>query len=353
MSLMSKFPGYMLFHGKKLNKVRPQFADQSYTHCPTVPKLLSAVANCVFTFTSRGRYPGRYQTVQDLVEYGLAVFKGDKEPGIIREPLPFYSIVSHLNKNKETLYSNILDQMLISEDLTTKGGAFESLVMLSITRLFQSGRRLDEVFQFHGTTPEWAKQKARIVVRKDDGTLAAFNFMEGDPEVPSSGVACRAEHPNEIREWIESMHSGWCIPSRYMGPDLLTRMQLEDGRLLLIAAQPKAYIDPGRKSLPTRVTVEAIQQLSPTFWFAKSVCLSFIVIHTFAIPLTASFSRRNLTKMNAQKCSMQSTNLKIDSLPESTISCELLWPTRIMPCLAQQRSQFELRLRLINILSQS
>ena len=88
--------------------------------------------------------------------------------------------------------------------------------MLSITRLFRLGARLDEIFDFHGDFPEWSHQKAWIIVRKEDGSFAAFYFVGGVPELPSAGAAFRPEHTDDVQKWTELMHTGWCIPGKNM-----------------------------------------------------------------------------------------------------------------------------------------
>jgi hypothetical protein len=173
-------------------------------------------------------------------------------------------------KKKYTLYKNIR-RILESEDPSAKGVEFESLVLLSITRLFRSGKALDEVFQFVGPTPDWARQKAQIVVRMEDGTLGAFDLADGEPENPSGAAAFYAENPDDVRSWIESTSTGWCVPSRFMGPDLLTRIRLANGRLLLVAFQTKCHINGRLDSLKAACTAEAIQQLNPNNFFQISV----------------------------------------------------------------------------------
>jgi hypothetical protein len=270
---MSKFPGYKVFPGGKSQEVSTHDTMTAVMpHLQAVPKLLEELANCLFTRIGRGQYPPRYRTRHKLVEYGLAVFMGEKEDAIIQEPLALVSIVDHFSKNKETLYNNIVSRILDNDDPTAKGEAFESLVVLSITRLFRWGARLGDVFDFHGNAPEWSHQKARIIVRKENGSFGAFDFVGGMPELPSAGAAFRAEHTDDVQKWIELMHTGWCIPGKNMGPDALTCMELEDGRRLYVAFQMKCYLDPARKSLPSKTTVDAIRKLTPSNWFTKSVC---------------------------------------------------------------------------------
>jgi hypothetical protein len=220
---------------------------------------------------TQGYFPGTYDEWQQLVECGLVHFIDNKEGAIIREPLALVSIVRHFEERGFTLYSGIHDRVQ-GTGRASKGEAFEEVVMLAVTQLFRRGTRLDEVFHFHGDTPAWATQTAQIVSRRVDGTLGAFDFPIGEPEIPSASIAYYAEHPADVEQWIKSMPTGLCVPGQYMGPDFLAWLHLLDGRLLLLILQTKCYFSGNISALPAHVTAQAIQQTSPSNFFAKLVC---------------------------------------------------------------------------------
>jgi hypothetical protein len=124
---------------------------------------------------------------------------------------------------------------------SVKGLAFEEAMLLSCTRLFHLGAPLSDVFQFYRKVPEWANQKARIVSRKGQ-ELEVSDIANGNPILPSTGVTYAKDLSN-VKEWIESKQSAWCIPGELMGPDLMAWLQLEDGKLLLLLIQAKCHLE--------------------------------------------------------------------------------------------------------------
>jgi hypothetical protein len=219
---------------------------------------------------TRGYFPGTYDERQQLVEYGLASFIDDK--AFVREPLALVSIARHFEERGFALYSGIRDRVQ-GTARASKGEGFEEVVMLALTQIFRRGARLDEVFQFHGSTPAWASQTAQIVNRRGDGTFGVFDLAIGEPEIPSSAsVAYYAEYPADVERWIKSIPTGLCVPGQCMGPDFLAWLRLLDGRLLLLVIQTKCYFSGNISTLPAHVTAQAIQQTSPSNFFAKLVC---------------------------------------------------------------------------------
>jgi len=72
-----------------------------------------------------------------------------------------------------------------------------------------------------------------------------------------------------VESWIKSMHTGWCIPSKNMGPDLMTWLRLSDGRLLLVIFQAKCYLTGNLHTLAADVTADAIRSLIPARFFSN------------------------------------------------------------------------------------
>jgi hypothetical protein len=201
------------------------------------------------------------------VEYGIARFIGQGDKVIVEEPMALVSIVRHFASQGLTLEQDIRARMNSAQGL-----AFEEAVLLSCTKIFRRGARLEDVFQFHGPKPAWASQVARIVIPKDGNTLEVFDVINLEPVIPSTGVACFAEYPKDVQQWITSMSSGWCIPGKYMGPDLMTWLKLADGHMLLLLIQAKCRLDGNIDSLAADVAAKAIRSLTPSHFYAALVC---------------------------------------------------------------------------------
>jgi hypothetical protein len=90
--------------------------------------------------------------------------------------------------------------------------------------------------------PDWAHQRAYIVSRKGQ-ELEISDIINENPVLPSAGVAYYAKNLNDVKDWIISKRSTWCIPGRYMGPDLMVWLRLEDGKLLLLLIKAKGYLE--------------------------------------------------------------------------------------------------------------
>jgi hypothetical protein len=209
-----------------------------------------------------------YSERRELVEHGFARFISEgSDDAIVEEPIALMSILRHFEKEGYTIDNDVRARMQYA-----KGQAFEEAVLLSCTKLFRQGARLDQVFRFHGKTPEWACQEASIVTRLNGETLEMFDIPNENPVVPSAGIAYFAQDPKDVENWIKSMKTGWCLPGQNMGPDLMAWLRLHDGRLLLVLFQAKCYLTGNRHTISADVTANAIRSLTPGHYFSTLVC---------------------------------------------------------------------------------
>jgi len=178
------------------------------------------------------------------------------------------SILRHFEEKGFSLEHNIRMRMQ-----SAQGPAFEEAVLLSCTKLFREGTRVDNVFRFYGETPEWACQKATIVARSSTGEIpSTFDIPNGSPVTPSTSVAYSAHRPKDVAYWIKSMHAGWCVPSILMGPDLMAWLRLENGRMLLVIFQAKCRTTGNILTMDADVTADAIRSLIPGRFFSTFFC---------------------------------------------------------------------------------
>lgn len=201
---------------------------------------------------------------EPLVEYGLARFVNKQ--AVIEEPLALVSIMRYLEKQGLTVGGNIWSRFQAD-----KGTAFEELVLLAVTKLLQDGMRLNDVFQFHSSTPDWAYRTAQVVARNSGGSFERFDIISGQPWSPPHGIAFHAKRRKDVKQWLESGQNGWCLPGTFMGPDLMVRLRLSDTKVVLLAIQAKCHFTGNKETVAANVTADAIQSLIPHNFFASQV----------------------------------------------------------------------------------
>lgn len=203
-----------------------------------------------------------YEHLQ-LIEYGLARFKGKRVT--IEEPLALVSIMRFFGSRNTTLEGNIRARL---QD--NKGKAFEEAVLLAITTLLQNKRPLKDVFRFHGVVPSWARRTAQLVAQGPRGSFRAFDIAAHQPMTPSDGVAFCAENPEDLKQWIMGQHeAGWCVPGERMGPGIMTWLELDGGKHLLLMVQVKCHLSGNQDTLSAKVTADAVL---PARFFDSVVC---------------------------------------------------------------------------------
>jgi hypothetical protein len=214
-----------------------------------------------------------YYERQSLVEYGIARFVGntptsdDETPVQVDEPLALVALVRYFESRHLTLERHIRATM---QD--NKGLAFEESVLLAITKLLRGGRKLNQVFEFYKTTPDWSNHTAKVVTRMPSGDCVDFGIIGHDSVFPSTGLAFYARTPKAVKGWLEGGGAGWCIPGNSMGPDLMAWLRLDDGRFLLLVIQAKCHLTGNINTLSAEVTADAIRSLMPSKFFTSLVC---------------------------------------------------------------------------------
>jgi hypothetical protein len=325
------------------------------------PELLDDLARVIYRYILEGKYYGCLSKVKDaIVQYGLGRFiekresmnieqemekeimddhqdmditeegsesmtkkpydRDDKPMVRIEEPLAIISIIRWLERQGRTLYEYIRSN--VHHD---KGSGFESVVLIALTKLLQNPTKLGRIFKFHGSTPDWASLPARIVARSPTGVFVPFDILNGTPLFPSNGVTFFANSPNDVRRWLQDGEAGWCVPSRAMGPDLITRVQLDDGRILLLTIQVKCWFSGNKETLKASTTTEAIRSLIPSNYFSSIKVSRELYIPNFLVTFYSRASRnKKLTR-----CLKPLTRSLMHLLQVNTISCESLPRTHL------------------------
>jgi hypothetical protein len=151
---------------------------------------------------------------------------------------------------------------------SSRGSAYEELVVLYLLRVLRNPIPFSTVFTFIHTHPSWADELTQIVGRLD-GNAVAVGVLGEAPQNPSLGVVHYAEGIEEVLHWIESPATAPAvlISTILFGPDLMIR----SGDILLMG-QLKSYTNGNKGSLDAATISHALTSLNPDHWFKKSVC---------------------------------------------------------------------------------
>ncbi|KAK2460014.1 hypothetical protein APHAL10511_008020 [Amanita phalloides] len=205
------------------------------------------------------------------VEYGIAQLREDENRGYeghIVEPLPFLSLLFWLEKNHHSLDTHIRHR---EADGSSRGDAFEELVILHLLRSLCIPTPLNGIFDFHGKEPVWSSQKAQLVGRVEN-THVPISIPTRQVLNPKISVAHHAEQIEDIVEWLQNPVTATTIliPGILFGPDLLARVQLSDGEIVLLMGQMKCYTRGNKHTLDMSMMESAIRSLHSDHWFKKA-----------------------------------------------------------------------------------
>ncbi|CCA75362.1 hypothetical protein PIIN_09346 [Serendipita indica DSM 11827] len=208
---------------------------------------------------------------QGLAETSLGRFtlvtneqKHPKSSIIIDEPLALVSICHRLIE-KRFLPSFVWNRM---ESENGKGP--EGLTLVALIRLFQNEINLGYLFNFAKDPSQWFLLKAQIISKTAKGYIEYQGTLhEVDRQVPPF----RAQNPDDVTNWLTSNSSpAWCIPDPMMGPDLMTRVKLSNGDIVLVVVWVKYWEFGASKdeSLQAEDTATVIRSLTPSEWFSNT-----------------------------------------------------------------------------------
>ncbi len=82
---------------------------------------------------------------------------------------------------------------------------------------------------------------------------------------------------------IEQCKAGWCIPGINMGPDLMARLWLSDGRLLLLVIQAKSRTVGNADTVKANALASGIWSLIPERYFHSLVCNQLGILLDFSL----------------------------------------------------------------------
>lgn len=158
---------------------------------------------------------------------------------------------------------------------TSRGGACEELVVLYLLRALRYPVPFSTIFDFYGTPPSWADERAQIVGRLDRTTVAVDVLGEA-PQNPGLSVVHYAANIEDVLNWLEAPATAPAvlIPSNLFGPDLM----IWCGDVLLMG-QVKSYTEGNEASLDAKTISDALTSLHPDHWFRKAVCILTLILY--------------------------------------------------------------------------
>ncbi|PVF96380.1 hypothetical protein CPB86DRAFT_874942 [Serendipita vermifera] len=226
--------------------------------------LLDVLAKSIYDFLTRGSYPMWYYDKQTLVEYGLARFPEEGKVEIV-EPLAIISIIRYFESKGRTITRNILQSL---QD--NKGTAFEEAVLWAMTRLLRGQYRLTDILEFKGPAPDWASCTAQIVARSSN-QFVDFDIITQQLDWSGNSIAIRAITVDQVTSWLKTGEAGWCLPGPLMGPDLMARVRLDNGKIILLVIQAKCHMAGNVQTTAAQVSTSAIESLISKTWYHSIV----------------------------------------------------------------------------------
>ncbi|KAF8808854.1 hypothetical protein BYT27DRAFT_7285678 [Phlegmacium glaucopus] len=202
------------------------------------------------------------------VEYGFARFIDAETTKVaVDEPLVLLAATHCINVKHRTSYKIFAKEIEIREQ---SSNGFENYIAFCIDIIFsKQKRRLNEVFEFKGSTPSWCKLEAELVSLHrtvlDDieaSPIRHFHFSGS-----SVNLGIKTNSPEETSKWLEHRsHSPICFPHESMGPDLMFVLRLSDGSLIWVALQAK-YSKGIDGSLSRQFLRHALRSVTPRKFF--------------------------------------------------------------------------------------
>ena len=168
---------------------------------------------------------------------------------------------NHPNLNLE---ANVRSRLAVQPH---RGAAYEELVVLYLLRALRYPVPFSTIFQFHGTPPRWADERAQIFGRLD-GIAVPVDIAGEAPQNPGLGVVQYAAGIEGVLEWIENRTTmpAVLVPDVLFGPDIL----IWCGDVILMG-QLKSYTTGNKESLDAKTISHALTSLGEDHWYKKEV----------------------------------------------------------------------------------
>ncbi|KAK7044929.1 hypothetical protein R3P38DRAFT_2881754 [Favolaschia claudopus] len=187
---------------------------------------------------------------QDFVQWGFARFLPDTNAhnissARIDEPLVMLTLAQWLSRPGflRSMHAALVSDIGKLNDTHGYNG-FERYIAFCFSGLFSdtSGSRLlKDIFNFKSDLPQWANKKATLVsCWKPDETSEKWEEATVDWNARPSHHLASSNNVDDTLDWLEGKsRAPICFPDKFMGPDLLMRLRIEDGTRIWVAVQCK------------------------------------------------------------------------------------------------------------------
>ncbi|KAG5643748.1 hypothetical protein DXG03_009682 [Asterophora parasitica] len=231
--------------------------------------MIATVHQITTHYLMRAVLPGSLgKDEKTYVEYGFARFIDAETNAVaVDEPLVLLAATHWINAHYRSSYKFFAKQIHVHE--ATSNG-FENYIAFCLNLAFSNKQRVDEIFTFSGTPPEWARQKAELVSLHRS---ASSNSVEISPvrhstiSGPSLTLGANAKTTTDTSAWLDhDAHAPICFPHVSLGPDLLFVLRLADGTNIWVALQAK--YSTGKSGMLSRLYLRrAMRSVTPSEFF--------------------------------------------------------------------------------------
>ncbi|KAJ6617947.1 hypothetical protein B0H10DRAFT_1279962 [Mycena sp. CBHHK59/15] len=183
------------------------------------------------------------------------------------EPLVILALIEWL-KRCDVPFSERLRQAA-AKAVTEANGAngLEEYLVLYFSAVFDGTTRINEVFDFHGTSPSWVRKTARLVsLYKVPGQSQLEAGTVGESSGPCDTIGMGGSF-EETQRWLShDTRAPFCFPDKMMGPDILFILELSDGSRIWVAVQSKFS---SSNCLPKDVLIKAMATVAPEEYYGS------------------------------------------------------------------------------------
>ncbi|KAJ3806174.1 hypothetical protein F5876DRAFT_50532 [Lentinula aff. lateritia] len=226
----------------------------------------------------------------DYIAYGFArvKFSGELKRIRIDEPLVLMACAMWLNGSPgvmgaHSLYKYVANRIQDHNPSTGRNG-FEEFICFYLQRVFQTPRRLGQVFDFLDKKSALAQKRATLVTLHIDKVGTKRKLVEGTTGIQNIGEAKlpgalglgieSLDESVSLTDWVKlKSHTAFCFPMNEMGPDIMCFLKLqgdkenpEDFTYICLAVQCKFYQVDGE--LEPSTLKDAIATVTPRKFFA-------------------------------------------------------------------------------------